>query len=62
MLKIANGIVNEEQVAAIIKAGANHTIILNSGRELVISEADAAQIMAQTPQGPEPEEKPSKSK
>jgi hypothetical protein len=58
MLKIANGAVNEDHVSAVLQRGPNWELILESGQGLVVSEADAQEIMKQL--GVKPAPAPSK--
>jgi hypothetical protein len=45
MIRLENGAVNEEHVAAILKRGSNWELVLASGQALTISEADARAAM-----------------
>lgn len=53
-MKVANGIVNDEHVAAVLKMGSNWEVILASGQRFTISEADAKQLVGEEKDEPKP--------
>jgi hypothetical protein len=51
MTKLANGFVNEKNIDAVVKSGANWEIVMSSGARFVVSEEDAAEFLPDPPKG-----------
>ena len=47
MFKLTNGIIDEDEIAAVLQVGPNHEIIFKSGQRYTVSAAEAAALTDQ---------------
>ena len=47
MVKVENGIIDEEEIAAVIQGTRNAELLFKSGQRLTISQTDAAALVGQ---------------
>lgn len=52
MFKLSNGIIDEEEIAAVLKIGPNHEIIFKSGQRHTIAPAEAIALMQELDPSP----------